>query len=269
MPGRSLSAKTTGRSWAPVGDDDRAGPEPPHPLRGRGARAPCRRGGRCAAPARGRSRRRSCRTRWSAAGAARPGTRPARPPRRRPSRGQPSRVLSSSDPPASDCSSTSATRAPARAAVSAAASPVGPGADDEHVDVRGGRRRSARSPRSSASRPWPGRPRATSPSYSSTVVASSIGSGNGSSICTRPPESSAQAAVKPRGRPSLTLVATWCAPLASSAEASVSPGWPVSCSAVEGERRAWCRGRCGRRRRCGSCGHQSRLARRAVDPSKR
>ena len=51
--------------------------------------------------------------------------------------------------------------------------------------------------------------------------------GNGSSICTRPPGSSAQAAAMPRGRPSLTLVAIWCRPAASSAEARVSPGWPV------------------------------------------
>ncbi len=41
----------------------------------------------------------------------------------------------SSEPPASDCSSTRATRAPARAAPSAAASPAGTGAHDEHVDV--------------------------------------------------------------------------------------------------------------------------------------
>jgi hypothetical protein len=57
---------------------------------------------------------------------------------------------------------------------------------------------------------------------------SSIGSGNGASICTRPPVSSAHAAEIPRGRPSLTLVAILCTPCASSAEASVSPRWPCS-----------------------------------------
>ena len=60
------------------------------------------------------------------------------------------------------------------------------------------------------------------------VVASSIGSGNGSSTWTRLFGSSAQAAAIPRGRPSLMLVPVWCTPWASSAEARVSPGWPVS-----------------------------------------
>ena len=54
-------------------------------------------------------------------------------------------------------------------------------------------------------------------------------------------------AAMPRGRPSLMLVATWCTPLASSAEARVSPGCPVRLPAVEGERAGACRGRCGRR----------------------
>ena len=80
---------------------------------------------------------------------------------------------------------------------------------------------------SAASRPCPGRPVATSPSYSSTVVAVSIGSGNGASIWTSALGSSGPAAMMPRGRPSRMLVATWCTPLASSAEASVSPGCPV------------------------------------------
>jgi hypothetical protein len=54
-----------------------------------------------------------------------------------------------------------------------------------------------------------------------------MGSGKGTSICTRLLGSSAQAAAIPRGRPSLMLVVTWCWPAASSADASVSPGWPV------------------------------------------
>ena len=41
---------------------------------------------------------------------------------------------------------------------------------------------------------------------------SSMGSGKGCSIWTRPPVSSAHAEVKPRGRPSLMLVVTWCTP---------------------------------------------------------
>ena len=79
---------------------------------------------------RARSRRRSCRTRWCAAGAVRRGSRRVRRPRRDThwSAGTPSRVSAadSSEPPASDCSSISATRAPARAAFRAAVSPVGP-----------------------------------------------------------------------------------------------------------------------------------------------
>ena len=40
----------------------------------------------------------------------------------------------------------------------------------------------------------------------------------------------------PRGRPSRMLVATWCTPFASSAEASVSPGCPVYVAPSKRER---------------------------------
>ena len=109
------------------------------------------------------------------------------------------------------------------------------GADHEHVGVARGRRRSGRSRRSSASRPWPGMPRATSPSYSSTVVASSIGSGNGSSIWTRPPVSSAQAAVMPRGRPSLMLVADLVHAVGQQRRGQGVAGVAGQLPAVEGE----------------------------------
>ena len=92
----------------------------------------------------------------------------------------------------------------------------------------------------------PGMPRATSPSNSSMVVASSIGSGNGSSIWIRPPVSSAHAAVMPRGRPSLMLVLIWWMPLASNAEARVSPACPVS-SRPSKVKVCVGRGRCDRR----------------------
>ena len=88
----------------------------------------------------------------------------------------------------------------------------GPGAHDEHVDVvvhgvvAGGVRDVGQAGPGPADRRPPGRRRAR------RWTASSIGSGNGSSICTRPPASSAQAAVMPRGRPSLTLVAIRCVP---------------------------------------------------------
>ena len=59
------------------------------------------------------------------------------------------------------------------------------------------------------------------------VVAVSIGSGKGTSICTNALGSSAPAAMIPRGRPRRMLLDTSCTPLASRAEASVSPGCPV------------------------------------------
>ncbi len=67
---------------------------------------------------------------------------------------------------------------------------------------------------------------AASPSRNGTVVAGSIGSGNGSSICTSAFGSSTPVAMMPRGRPYRMLVATAWTPLASSAEASVSPAYP-------------------------------------------
>ncbi len=67
---------------------------------------------------------------------------------------------------------------------------------------------------------------ASSPSRSGTVVAGSIGSGNGASICTSAFGSSTPAAMMPRGRPYRIPVATVWTPLASSAEASVSPAYP-------------------------------------------
>ena len=55
-----------------------AGADAPDPLPRQVRAVRRRRGGRCAAPVPGRSRRRSARTRWSAAGAARRGSPPAR-----------------------------------------------------------------------------------------------------------------------------------------------------------------------------------------------
>ena len=78
-----------------------------------------------------------------------------------------------------------------------------------------------------ASRPRPESDELAKPSYSSIVVAASIGSGNGASICTTAQGSSAPAATTPRGRPRPTLLATRRTPLASSAEARVSPAKPV------------------------------------------
>lgn len=98
----------------------------------------------------------------------------------------------SREPPASVCSSTMTTRAPERAAVRGAASPAGP------ARRRGGRS-GRRPPRSGAwsgvgEFAWPGRPRAISLSDSSTMVAVSVGSGNGVSTWTSALGSSAPAA---------------------------------------------------------------------------
>ena len=154
----------------------------------------------------------------------------ARPRRRRPTPGRGGRRsarrcrAATRRPRAGRPAST--TRTPERAAVRAAARPAGPApttSTSQWTFMASYRAGSG----SVASRPCPGRPVATSPSYSSTVVAGSIGSGNGASIWTSALGSSGPAAMMPRGRPSRMLVATWCTPFASSAEARVSPGCPV------------------------------------------
>ena len=208
MPGRSLSAKTTGRSCAPVATTTERARMRHTRWRERcfGADAPrwsVRRSSASTNPssyAPNAVVRCRCSTSGYAASSATAAATQS-------SAGAPSSrsVPDSSAPPASDCSSTSATRAPARAALSAAASPRAP--RPPRARRRGGaRRRSGRSPdvgQPPLARQMRGRRgRRTAPQWSPAASAR----GTARSICTqaagvlRPGRGDAARAAEPDAR---------------------------------------------------------------------
>ena len=189
-----------------------------------------RRGGRCAAPARGRSRRRSARTRWCAAGAARRGSRPARRWRAGPS--------------------------PARCAVDAVvgaqerAARLGLLVDQDDARARpGGRQRGGEAGRPRAHHEQVGvdvagvvaggvrhvgEPALAGDAVRREPVGQLDGGGQQHRLGERLLDLDQAVRVlrpgcrDPAGPAQLDAGAVWCTPWASSAEARVSPGWPVS-----------------------------------------
>ncbi len=135
-----------------------------------------------------------------------------------------------SEPPSSGWSSIRMTRAPERTASRAAARPAGPPPTTRTSVWTYFLSYSAWSSAGS-SLPSPLSSSALRPSTRDTVVAGSMDSatwpGNRAATLTRALDSSTPADMMPRGRPSYRESPARSRPLASRAEARVSPGWPV------------------------------------------
>ena len=156
-----------------------------------------------------------------------------RAPRSTPSPGRPSSRTSGIEPERSAELASVVDQEHARAggpAATAAASPAGPPPDHQHIDSACSACRSATCRRGDPAAPPPQRTGHADPRRSSTVVARSIGSDR------RPGAPPGRARSAPRARPRTRRAAgrgrccapTTSTPLASSADASVSPANPVA-----------------------------------------